>query len=169
MNESTAEKAKYGNWIPTRLILIPGVLTLLFAGFSFLVPTLAVVAVIFFLGFLYFVYARYLFSPRGRNIQDRVQDLVIHHMGDWDGTGKVLDIGCGSGSLTIQIAKRYPQAEVTGIDQWGKGWGYSKSVCERNAKIEGVAGQISFQRASASSLPFDDEAFDMVTGYDKWI
>jgi len=83
-------------------------------------------------------------------------------MADWDGVGKVLDIGCGSGSLTIQIAKRYPQSEVTGVDYWGKGWGYSKSVCERNAEIEGIAGRVSFQRASASSLPFDDGAFDVV-------
>jgi len=156
------EKADYGNWVSSRLVFAPGVLSLLFGGLSFWLPVLSVVAVIFFLCFLYFAYARHLFSPRGGNIQARIQNLVLDHIVGWDGVGKVLDIGCGNGPLTIQIAKRYPQAEAIGIDCWGKAWEYSKRVCDRNAAIEGVAERIAFERASASSLPFDDEAFDVV-------
>jgi SAM-dependent methyltransferase len=162
VGELTAGKADYGNWVSTKLVFVPGVLSLLFGGLSFLLPVLGVVAVIFFLCFLYFVYARYLFSPRGGNIQARIQDLVLDHMMGWDGIGKVLDIGCGNGPLTIQIAKRYPQAEAIGIDYWGTAWEYSKGVSDRNAAIEGVAERVTFERASASSLPFDDEAFDVV-------
>jgi len=81
---------------------------------------------------------------------------------NWNGKQKVLDIGCGNGALTIKLAKKYPTAHVTGIDYWGKRWDYSKSTCEMNAKIEGVMEQVMFKKASASSLPFEDEHFDAV-------
>lgn len=35
-------------------------------------------------------------------------------------------------------------------------------MCERNAKIEGVIDRVTFQKASASILPFADEYFDAV-------
>ena len=35
-------------------------------------------------------------------------------------------------------------------------------MCERNAKIRGVSDRVTFQKASASSLPFSDEYFDVV-------
>ena len=162
MSENTAEKTDYGSWVSTRFILVPGVLSLLFGVLAFLLPLLGAVAVFFFLCFLYFAYARYIFSPRGGDIQARMQDLVLDHMAGWDGTGRVLDIGCGNGPLTIKIAKRYPKVEAIGIDSWGTAWEYSKRVCDRNAAIEGVAERATFQRASAASLPFDEEAFDLV-------
>jgi len=162
MSESVAEKAVYGNWVSTKLVVVPAVLSLLFAVLAFLVPVLGIVAAIFFLCTLYFIYARHMFSPQGGNVQARVLHLVLDHLAGWDGVGKVLDIGCGNGSLTIQIAKKYPQAEIIGIDYWGTAWEYSQGVCKRNAEIEGVAGRVAFQRASASSLPFDDGAFDVV-------
>jgi SAM-dependent methyltransferase len=162
VSELAVEKADYGNWVSTRLVLVPGVLSLVFGSLAFLLPVLAVVALFFFLWFLYFAYARHLFSPQGGNVQAKVQELVLDHMSGWDGIGKVLDIGCGNGPLAIRIAKRYPQAQVVGIDYWGTSWEYSRGVCERNAAIEGVAERVTFDRASASSLPFDDEAFDLV-------
>lgn len=162
MSQLVGEKTAYGNWVPSRFVVLPGVLTLLFAGFSFLHPASAVVAVIFFVFFLYLACARYLFSPRGGDVQARIQGLLLDRVMDWDGLGKALDIGCGDGLLTIEIAKRHPQAEVIGVDYWGASGEYSKSVCVRNAEIEGVSERVSFNRADASSLPFDDQAFDMV-------
>jgi SAM-dependent methyltransferase len=162
MSGLAADKPQYGSWVSTRLVFVPGVLALVFGGLSYLFPALAVVALFFLLCALYFAYARYLFSPRGANIQAKIQDLVLDHLVGWDGLGNVLDIGCGDGRLTIQIAKRYQQAKGTGIDYWGATWEYSKGVCERNAAMEGVAERLTFQRASAASLPFDDGAFDLV-------
>ena len=107
----------------------------------------------------YFAYARYAFSPRGRGIQARLWKLLLDRL-EWNGAGKALDIGCGNGPLTIALAKRHPDAHVTGIDYWGSAWDYSKTVCERNAEAEGVAGRTSFQKASASALPFEDGSFD---------
>ena len=53
--------------------------------------------------------------------------------------GKCLDVGCGSGALGIAVGKRNPQAEIVGIDRWGKEYAsFSKSLCEHNAKAEKV-------------------------------
>jgi len=162
VSEPSAEGADYGNWVSSRLVIVPGVLTLVFAGLAYLLPVLGVVAVIFLLCFLYFAYARHMFSPGGGNLQTKVLDLVLERLEGWDGAGRVLEIGCGNGPLTIRIAKRYPQAEAVGVDYWGPAWEYSQGVCERNADIEGVAERVSFQRADASSLPFADGDFDAV-------
>ena len=60
--------------------------------------------------------------------------------------GLILDVGCGSGALTIAVAKRNPTAKVIGIDRWGKEYGsYSRNLCERNAKAEGV-DNVEFRR-----------------------
>ena len=64
--------------------------------------------------------------------------------------------------MAIQLAKRYPESKVWGIDYWGKFWNYSKQQCEKNAKFEGVGDQLKFQRASASKLPFNDGEFDVI-------
>lgn len=166
MDKQQTEKPHYGNWVSAKMIFIPGALTLAFLILSliFVLPLLIACAV-FFLAFVYFVYARYRFSPKGGNIQSRLQDLLVDHL-EWDGNGRALDIGCGNGSVTIMTAKKFPTAQVTGIDYWGGVWEYSKGVSERNAEIEGVAGRVTFQRASASALPFEDDFFDAVTSND---
>jgi len=160
MNKHTKDELNYGNWVSAKLVYIPAVIALFFLGLSIVLPVLIIGAVIFFLAFVYFAYARHRFSRRGGDIQARIQDLLLDYL-DWDGERKVLDIGCGNAPLTIMIARKYPDAEVTGVDYWGKTWEYSKSVCERNAEIEGVAKRVTFQKASASELPFDDGAFDV--------
>ena len=156
------KRPEYGNWVSARLVLVPGVLALLLGGSAVFLPPLGIAAGFFLLVSAYFAYARYAFSPRGRNIQAKALDLVLAHVPDWNGEGKILDIGCGSGALAIHVAKRYPNAQVVGIDRWSGGWGSSKRLCERNASLEGVAERVSFESADAASLPFDDEAFDVV-------
>lgn len=77
--------------------------------------------------------------------------------------GLILDVGCGSGALTIAVAKRNPTAKVIGIDRWGKEYGsYSRNLCERNAKAEDV-DNVEFRRGDAVNLDFPDESFDAVT------
>jgi len=159
MSQSSAEAPDYSNWVASRLITVPGAFSLLFFGLSFVLLPLLVVGILFLLIAVYFAYARYCFSPAGGNIQSQVQDLVLANL-DWSGIGKALDIGCGNAPLTIKVAKRYPRAEVIGIDYWGDMWEYSKGICEKNVKIEGVAGRVSFQKASALELPFEDGNFD---------
>ncbi len=76
--------------------------------------------------------------------------------------GKCLDVGCGSGALGIAVGKRNPQAEIIGIDRWGKEYAsFSKNLCESNDKAEGVT-RITFRQGDATHLDFPDETFDAV-------
>ena len=161
MKQQAAEKPTYGNWVTTRLVYMPAAVSFIIMGLAVLIPFLVAIAALFLFVSLYFAYARYLFSPRGGNVQDRVRGLVLSAL-DWDGEGQILDIGCGSGALTIELAKKYKETIVIGIDYWGKQWEYSKTVCEKNAEIEGVADRVTFQKASAAVLPFDDGSMDVV-------
>ena len=160
MDKSFSEKPNCGNWVSKKFIYIPGAISLLFWVISFAFPALTVVGAIFLLVALYFAYARYRFSPAGGDVQTQIQELVLQHL-DWNGKGKGLDIGCGNGPLTIKLAQKYDGVQITGIDYWGKQWEYSKSICERNAKLAAVAERVVFQKASASALPFDDGVFDV--------
>ncbi len=77
--------------------------------------------------------------------------------------GVGLDVGCGSGALTIACAKRNPRARFVGIDRWGKEYAsYSRALCEANAKAEGVSNT-EFRPGNALKLDFADECFDAVT------
>lgn len=73
-----------------------------------------------------------------------------------------LDVGCGSGALTIACAKQNPKARMVGVDLWGKNYAYSREVCENNARLEGV-DNVAFRAGDARQLDFPDESFDAVT------
>ncbi|MBI9051079.1 MAG: class I SAM-dependent methyltransferase [Anaerolineaceae bacterium] len=152
---------EYGNWVPQKMILIPIIL-----GITILMPGLFhwgfIIGGLIFLSIgIYFTIAWHLFSAKGGNIQDQVQELLVNHI-DWQGAGNVLDIGCGNGPLTIKLAKRFPEANITGLDYWGKNWNYSIQVCEKNAQLAGVAERVSFQQGSAVQLPSEDNSYDLV-------
>ncbi len=76
--------------------------------------------------------------------------------------GLILDVGCGSGALTIAVAKKNLSAKVIGIDRWGIEYAsYNKNLCEQNANAEGVSN-VEFREGDALKLDFPDESFDAV-------
>jgi len=76
--------------------------------------------------------------------------------------GTCLDVGCGSGALSIAVAKINPQASVIGVDRWGVEYAaFSQGLCVRNAAAEGVSNA-RFQQGDACKLSFEDETFDAV-------
>ena len=95
-----------------------------------------------------------------------VKDNFLDRLGNvWTGNGKVLDIGTGLGHVAIEIAKRFPEAQVIGVDTWTKGWklfGMTKAGAEKNARIEGVSSRCTFQTDSALYLPFKEGEFQLV-------
>ena len=159
MHTATLEKPDYGNWVSTRLIYAPAILGIVFFVLAYWLHVLVILALLFLAIAAYFAYARYLFSPQGKNVQAQIYDLLLAAF-DWNGEGQFVDIGCGNGAVSIKLAKKYPKATVVGVDYWGGNWQYSKSVCERNAQIEGVGQRVSFQKSSASKLPFPDGCFE---------
>ena len=84
-----------------------------------------------------------------KTIIDGTADFV--HIPD-GGTG--LDVGCGSGALTIACAKRNPGAQMVGCDIWSGAYKavFTKKRCEENAKAEGVAN-VRFTEGNAVHLP----------------
>ncbi|MBR1622069.1 MAG: class I SAM-dependent methyltransferase [Prevotella sp.] len=164
-------KTDYGNWMPIKLVyiivaglILAAVLTFLTFHFSchWTSKTLAIAFLIFMtISMVYALAVRHTFSFSGGGLMGKVHEYLTNHI-QWDGNGKLLDVGCGAGALTIRCAKKFPQSECTGIDYWGMKWDYSKKMCENNAEIEGVADRCVFMKGDANNLDFDDETFDVV-------
>ncbi len=93
-----------------------------------------------------FLYRAFSYTGRmqiSRRIINGVADCV--HIPDG---GAGLDVGCGSGALTIACAKRNPRATMTGVDYWGKTYAsFSKMLCESNAFLENTRTSF-FSRAT---------------------
>lgn len=71
---------------------------------------------------------------------------------------ELLEVGPGSGSLAVWIARRLPGARLTGID-------ISASMVARandRAARAGVAGRVRFDTGDATALPFPHASFDVV-------
>ena len=172
-------KPDYKNWVPKGMLytLAAGtVLTffglLLFGAFGVGVhgrmrAVLGIACTIAFLVFAWYtrwcVRAYKAFSYDGeRKLSKQIIDGTASYITIPEG-GIGLDVGCGSGALTIACAKRNPKAKMIGIDRWGKEYAsFSLSLCENNAAAEGTANT-EFRRGDAAKLDFPDESFDAVT------
>ena len=67
---------------------------------------------------------------------------------------KVLDLGCGTGTLTLMLKRAHPEAEVTGLD------GDPQVLDIARNKSRGA--DIQWDEGLASSLPYPDSTFDRV-------
>ncbi|WP_413306050.1 class I SAM-dependent methyltransferase [Bacillus sp. 1P10SD] len=160
-------KAKYQTWIRVyKLLIFAGIsLILLLVPFLPVHLYLRVLSGILAVPFIYIAfilsYSVYQFAAFGGNYQSKIHDLIVAKV-NGVGKGKILEIGTGSGSLIIKLAKTFPNSFLTGIDYWGGNWEYSKAQCQQNAEIEGVSERIDFLKASAAELPFNDNEFDII-------
>jgi ubiquinone/menaquinone biosynthesis C-methylase UbiE len=69
---------------------------------------------------------------------------------------RVLDVGCGTGSLAIQLKQRFPETEIVGLDPDPKALGRAR----RKSQRAGVTVQL--ERGYADALDFPDRFFDRV-------
>ncbi|MDY0189993.1 MAG: class I SAM-dependent methyltransferase [Desulfuromonas sp.] len=74
---------------------------------------------------------------------------------DLPDNSQILDIGCGTGLLTVRIAEQHPQVNVVGIDA-------SKPMIAVADKKR-ASHNCHFQQALGEDLPFPDAHFDLVT------
>lgn len=69
---------------------------------------------------------------------------------------RVLDIGCGTGTLVVLTKRLYPEVEIIGLDPDPKALGRARKKAER----AGVAAR--FDEGFSDELPYADQAFDRV-------
>ena len=162
-------KADYKNWVPNGMIYGFGAAAAGLAAVAGVVKNRPI-STLLGAGALgcgmfttWCIYANKQFSYDGkRKLSKQIVEGTAEYVALPEG-GVGLDVGCGSGALTIACAKRNPQGSMVGIDRWGPEYAsFCQKLCENNAKAEGVSN-VSFQKGDASKLDFPDETFDAVT------
>jgi ubiquinone/menaquinone biosynthesis C-methylase UbiE len=101
---------------------------------------------------------------RGRlhaEIVTRSLDLALAHCPSPD---RVLDVGCGTGLLLRDLARRLPGADsLAGVD--------AAAGMVEQARAKASDPRVMFEQGTAECLPFPDGAFDLVistTSFDHW-
>lgn len=90
-------------------------------------------------------------TAREVRFKERLLDLAAIGVGE-----RVLDLGCGTGTLAIRACQRQPAARVVGIDA-------DPRMIERARRKADAAGvELELQPGSAADLPYADRSFDVV-------
>lgn len=69
---------------------------------------------------------------------------------------RILDLGCGTGTLALLIKKRQPESELSGLDA------DPEMLTRARAKAEASGLSIDFDEGFADRLPYADASFDKV-------
>jgi ubiquinone/menaquinone biosynthesis C-methylase UbiE len=69
---------------------------------------------------------------------------------------RVLDIGCGTGTLAVLIKRLYPTAEVVGLDP------DPKALARARRKAQHAKVSVGFDQGFSDELPYPDASFDRV-------
>lgn len=79
------------------------------------------------------------------------------------GSGRVVDIGAGSGRATLGLLLARPNVTVTAVDIYEGYYGIDDNTPQRlmeNARIAGVAGRVEATVGDARRLPLASETYD---------
>lgn len=91
------------------------------------------------------------FTTRERTVkQSLVENAAVPH------GATVLDVACGTGTLTTWIKKQHPDARVFGVDADPEILDYARD------KAQAVGVDIEFANCNAVELPFDDDSVERV-------
>ncbi|MFC6703782.1 methyltransferase domain-containing protein [Flexivirga alba] len=92
---------------------------------------------------------------------ERFSDLRNRPFGDLiarvgaDSPRRVVDLGCGNGPLTLTLADRWPEADITGVDS-------SESMLQRASALD-AQGRVRWELADVSKWDGADETDVIVT------
>jgi SAM-dependent methyltransferase len=85
------------------------------------------------------------------------------------GTGRVLDMGAGTGRSSIMVLAARPKTTLVAVDLFGRSFeqhfGASPDPQQRllaNLKAAGVAQRVTIETADVRKLPFEPAAFDAI-------
>jgi ubiquinone/menaquinone biosynthesis C-methylase UbiE len=73
-------------------------------------------------------------------------------------TGRVLDVGTGTGLLAIEFAYHLPEMELVGLDLSD----VALDIANENLREIEPKLRISFKQGDAEAMPFGDQTFDLV-------
>jgi ubiquinone/menaquinone biosynthesis C-methylase UbiE len=83
----------------------------------------------------------------------------LSKLGDFN-QGQAVDLGCGLGDLVIEIAKRYPELKIIGIDI------SKEAIIEASSKIkEHNLINVNFKIEDIHRLSFEDNSIDLVLSH----
>ncbi|WP_434061980.1 class I SAM-dependent methyltransferase [Actinotalea lenta] len=71
---------------------------------------------------------------------------------------RLLDVGCGPGSITVDLARLVAPGEVVAIDPAQEALDEAGELADEL----GAAGNVTFRRADVMALPFESGSFDVV-------
>lgn len=179
-NDDKKIKADYKNWMPKRLLvakicetLVSLILFIIFGASDLvlqgrprlicgIILGLVCLILLFLTVWLSILYKSFDYKGKRKLAKVMIEGTAGYVKIQDGGVG--LDVGCGSGALTIACAKKNPGAIMVGCDIWSGPYKneFSKKLCQDNARAEGVAN-VRFEEGNAVNLPFEDESFDAVT------
>ena len=69
---------------------------------------------------------------------------------------RILDLGCGTGTLAVQAKLSEPAAEVVGLD------GDPEVLDRARRKAEAAGAEVEFDEGLSTELPYEGDSFDLV-------
>jgi ubiquinone/menaquinone biosynthesis C-methylase UbiE len=81
------------------------------------------------------------------------KEALLAQLGQAPGV-RLLDVGCGTATLSVALARRFPEARVVGLDADGAALGIAR------AKAAGARVRLELEQAFADRMPFPSGSFD---------
>src|SRR4051794_20901234 len=85
----------------------------------------------------------------------RFKELLVEQAAPAPGQ-RILDLGCGTGTLAIQVKRREPGAEVAGLDA------DPEMLAQAKRKAERAGVEVELTEGFSTELPYEDASFDRV-------
>jgi ubiquinone/menaquinone biosynthesis C-methylase UbiE len=87
--------------------------------------------------------------------EGRFKELLVEQAAPTAGQ-RILDLGCGTGTLAIQVKKREPGAKLAGLDA------DPEMLSQARSKAERAGVELELTEGYSTELPYEDASFDRV-------
>jgi len=111
------------------------------------------------IGFLEALWGEGYLSPGGpEELREVLRDVDLRG-------ARVLDLGCGSGGITVALARDFGAGEVIGLDVEGPVIEHAR----RRATAAGLSDRVEFVQVPPGAVPFPDADFDVIFSKDAMV